>query len=87
MVPQESLEKWKKKSKYRLAKKYETNNGHVDAIETKIYRKLTPEQIFENINAVTAEDIRTAAIKYLPESRDVGNYVLAATISCHWDDN
>ncbi len=76
LVPQETLDTLKRKSKYNLAKTFETNEGHVNAIEAKIDEGLTPEHHLEKINAVTPEKIREVAVKYLPQSREDENYVL-----------
>jgi len=77
LVSQESLEKLKRDSQYRIAKTFETNSGHVNAIEWKMDEGLTPEYHMKKMNEVTPEKIREAAIKYLPQSREEGKYVLS----------
>lgn len=75
LVSQDTLERLKKKSRYKLAKTFETNPGHVYAIESKIDKGLTPEHNLKRLGKVTPEDIRQAAVKYLPKNREA-DYVL-----------
>lgn len=77
LVLQESLERLKRNSRYNIAKTFETNAGHVEAIELKMDEGLTPEYHLERMEAVTPEKIREAAVKYLPQSRTDGKYVLS----------
>ena len=76
LVSQEELDRLKRNSQYRIAKTFETNAGHVAAIEKKIDTGLTPEYHLEKMGAVTPEKIRDAAIKYFPTNRSEGKYVL-----------
>ncbi len=76
LVSQESLERLKRNSRYNIAKTFETNAGHVNAIELKIDKGLTPEYHLERMEAVTPEKIRDAAVRYLPQNRAGGKYVL-----------
>lgn len=76
LVSQDSLERLKRNSRYNIAKTFETNAGHVNAIEMKIDKGLTPEYHLEKMEIVTPEKIREVAVKYLPQSRADGRYVL-----------
>jgi predicted Zn-dependent peptidase len=76
LVSQARLEMIKKRSIYIIAKTFETNSGHVNAIETKIDEGMTPEDMLKKLDAVTPQDIMDAAIKYLPQNRADGKYVL-----------
>lgn len=76
LVSQESLERLKRNSRYNIAKTFETNAGHVNAIELRMDKGLTPEYHLERMEAVTPENIRDAAVKYLPQNRTDGKYVL-----------
>ncbi|MBU0470880.1 MAG: insulinase family protein [Nanoarchaeota archaeon] len=76
LVSQESLERLKRNSRYHIAKTFETNKGHVNAIELKIDKGLTFEDHLERMEAVIPEKIREVAIKYLPQNRTDGKYVL-----------
>ncbi len=77
LVSPESLERLKRNSRYNIAKTFETNAGHVNAIELKMDKGLTPEHYLERMEAVTPEKIREAAVKYLPQNRADGRYVLS----------
>jgi|GEM_PF-1474320 len=77
LVPQESLERLKRNSRYKIAKTFETNAGHVNAIELRMDKGLTPEYHLERLEAVTPEKIREVAVKYLPQNRTDGKYVLS----------
>lgn len=76
LVSQESLERLKRNSRYNIAKTFETNAGHVNAIELRIDKGLTPQYYLERMEAVTPEKIRDTAVKYLPQNRTDGKYVL-----------
>jgi zinc protease len=76
LVPQDNLERLKRNSRYNIAKTFETNSGHVNAIELKMDKGLTPEYHLERMEAVTPEKIREAAVKYFPQNRTDGKYVL-----------
>jgi len=77
LVSQKSLERLKRNSRYNIAKTFETNAGHVNAIELRMDKGLTPEYHLERMEAVTSEKIRDAAVKYLPQNRTDGKYVLS----------
>lgn len=76
LVSQESLERLKRNSRYDIARNFETNQGHVNAIELKMDKGLTPEYHLERMEAVTPENIKEVAVKYLPQNRTGGKYVL-----------
>lgn len=76
LVPQYILERLKRISKYRIAKTFETNCGHVNAIELRIEKGITPESHLEKMDRVTPEKIRDAARKYFPDDKINGNYLL-----------
>ncbi len=61
--------------KYRLVKTFESNEGHVNAIEDRLDYNVTPESIIGGYNRVTPERVLEVANKYLPD-RETGNYVL-----------
>ncbi|MHA1888992.1 MAG: M16 family metallopeptidase [Promethearchaeota archaeon] len=77
LVSQESLERLKRNSRYNIAKTLETNAGYVHAIELRMDKGLTPEYHLERMDAVTPEKIREVAVKYLPQNRVDGKYVLS----------
>ena len=77
LVPKESLDRIKKNVRYNIARTFETNTGQVDAIETIMDTGLTPEYHLKKMGEVTPEKIREAAIKYFPQSRKEGPYVLS----------
>ena len=77
LVSQESLERLKRNSRYDIANTFGTNAGHVNAIELRKDKGLTPEYHLERMEAVTPEKIREAAVKYLPQNRTDGKYVLS----------
>ena len=68
------LDRIRKTAKYSIAKHFESNHGHVDAIETKNDTGRTPESSMANLNKLTPEKIREVAQRYLPSTN--GNYVL-----------
>lgn len=70
------MELLKKRLFYSFAKKFETNEGHIRAIETKIDKNLTVEEYLANMISVTPEQIRNAANQYLPQDRENGKYGL-----------
>lgn len=77
LVSQDSLERLKRNYRYKIAKTFETNADHVNAIELRMDTGLTPEYHLERMEAVTPEKIREAAVKYLPQNRTDGKYVLS----------
>lgn len=75
-VTEEELNNIKRKLVFGHAKSFGTNEGNLDYIvDYKKYGK-TPSQMIEGYNAVTPEQIREAAQKFLPESRERGKYVM-----------
>jgi len=74
-VGKETVERAKKLVRLELAKSFETNEGHVQAIETLLDYGVTSKGIRAGFNKVTPEMIRDAANKYLPDN-DSNNYVL-----------
>ncbi len=76
VVAMEELKRLQRDSKFQLANILDSNRGHVDVIETKIDRNLTPEIYFYKLSSVTPEQIQDAANKYLLKSRDDEGYVL-----------
>jgi len=77
LVLQDELDRLKKKSRYNMAKIFEKNSGHVQMIEAKMDKGFTPEYHFKKIEEVTPEKIRDAAIKYFPQDRKNGKYVIS----------
>ncbi len=75
VLPSE-LERIKKNSRYGVARIFDTNEGHVYAMETKLDTGLTPDVELAQLGRVTPEMILEAARKYLPGSRDAQNYVI-----------
>lgn len=73
-LPKEYLKRLVGKTKFLLAKTFETNSGHIRVIEQKIDYELTPETYFKEIEGVTPEQVFEAARKYLPAPD--GKYVL-----------
>ncbi|MBI2666458.1 insulinase family protein [Candidatus Woesearchaeota archaeon] len=76
LVDSDELARINRNAIYGLAKHFETNEGHVGAIEVKWDRGLTPELHLQKMDAVTPEMVREAANKYFPKSRAYGRYVL-----------
>ena len=70
-----SLDRIKRNAKYYFAKTFETNEGHIDAIECKLDRGLTPEMVIAKWDEVTPDKVLEVANKYLPD-KDNGNYIL-----------
>ena len=68
------LERIRKAGKYAIAKHFETNQGHVSAIETKNDTGRTPKIGMANWNKVTPQKIQEVAQHYLPKAD--GRYVL-----------
>jgi len=65
----------KSRYEYNLSKNFETNGGHLYALEKELEFKTSPEEYLAKINSVTPEKIQEVANKYLPKSR-AGNYAL-----------
>ena len=74
-VDQKTIDKIKRVAKYNLAKAFETNEGHVSAIEGKMDEGLTPDSFLAGYDQVTPERVIEVANRYLPE-REAGKYVL-----------
>ncbi len=74
-VSDKSVDRIKRMAKYNLAKTFESNEGHIGAIELKLDEGLTPESFSEGYDRVTADSVIGVANKYLPD-REKGNYVL-----------
>ncbi len=68
------LDRIRKSGKYAIAKNFETNQGHVSAIERKNDVGTTPEMGMDNWNKVTPEKLQEVAQRYLPKKG--GKYVL-----------
>ncbi len=71
----ERINRVKKMIKYSFAKTFESNDGHISAIEAKLDEGLVPSEIIAHYNEVTPESVMEAANKYLPDKED-GKYVL-----------
>ena len=70
-----SVDRIKRMAKYNLAKTFESNEGHILAIEAKLDEGLTPELFIEGFDRVTPERVMEVANKYLPD-RQSGKYIL-----------
>ncbi len=75
-IPEKDGARIKKIIKYRVAEVLESNGGHLYAINERRDTNRSPEDFFAGYNAVTSEKIIEVANKYLPSSREDGNYVL-----------
>jgi len=75
-VSRDELDRLKRNSMYGIAKTFETNEGHVDAIQFKHEKNITPEEHLAKIGAVTPADVQKAAQTYLPKDPETGKYVL-----------
>jgi len=74
-VPDKTVDRIKRSAKYNIAKAFESNEGHISAIEMKLDEGFTPESHIENYNNVTPERVLEVANKYLPDQKK-GDYVL-----------
>ncbi|MEK6952403.1 MAG: pitrilysin family protein [Nanoarchaeota archaeon] len=74
-VSNATVDRIRRMSKYGLAKTFESNEGHISAIEAKLDERITPESVILGYNLVTPEIVLEVANKYLPD-RDLGKYVL-----------
>ena len=74
-VDAKHIERIKKYAEYNLAKTFDSNEGHVSAIEAKMDYDLTPESYIEGYGKVTADKVLKMAKKYLPD-RETGKYLL-----------
>jgi|SRR3989344_5725560 len=69
------LEKMKRSVQYNIAKTFETNDGHIYAIQLNLDRGVTSESVMKDYDKVTPERVMEVANKYLPD-RETGKYVL-----------
>ena len=65
----------RKAAKFEVARAFESNEGHINAIENKMDDGLTPESFINGFDAVTPDRILEMSRKYLPD-RGNGNYIL-----------
>ncbi len=70
-----TVDRIKRAAKYNLAKVFDSNEGHISAIEGKLDEGLTPESYIEGYNAVTPKRVREVANQYLPD-KEKGDYIL-----------
>ena len=70
-----SVDRIKRMAKYNIAKTFESNDGHISAIEAKLDEGLTPDLFIDGFDRVTSERVMEVANKYLPD-RENGKYVL-----------
>ena len=75
LVKEEVVERIKKGVKFGIAQNYETNDGHISAIEYILDEGLIPDVYIKGYNEVTPEKVQEVANKYLPDKED-GKYVL-----------
>ena len=61
---------------YEFANKFETTRDQLNALDIKLDNGLTPEHYLQKLKEVTPEKVREVAIKYLPQNRKEGKYVL-----------
>lgn len=74
-VSEKIVERIRRIAKYNLAKAFESNEGHISAIDIKLDEGFTPEVYMNEWNNVTPNRILEVSKKYLPD-KDKGNYVL-----------
>lgn len=74
-VPNKTVDRIKRSAKYNIAKTFESNEGHISAIEVKLDKCLTPESYLEDYDRITPERILEVANKYFPDKKK-GDYVL-----------
>lgn len=74
-VDERKVERIRRTAKYNLAKAFESNEGHISAIDLKLDEGLTPESFIEGYNGVTPDRILEVANRYLP-NKEQGNYIL-----------
>ena len=74
LVSEEVLTRLKKILKYGFANTFDSNIGHVGAIELRMDIGINPEDYFERMEAITPKDIKNSALKYFPTKN--GNYVM-----------
>lgn len=74
-VSDKRMERIKRIVQYKAAKTFESNEGHISAIETLLDYNLTPELMIEGFSSVTPATIQEVANKYLPD-REKGDYLI-----------
>jgi predicted Zn-dependent peptidase len=70
------LEKLRKKKTFEVIQKLESIGSQIDLIEVKLDYNLEIEEYLSKVREVTPQRIIEVANKYLPASRNDGNYVL-----------
>lgn len=76
LVPKADLERIVRKGRYGLGKHFETNEGHIAAIESKLETGKDPEILMSDWEKITPGKIQEVANRYLPAKRGEGKYVL-----------
>ena len=78
LIPERELDRHKRNLRYNMLKVFESNKGHLDTIQLIVDEGegMTPESFTDKYNAITPKNIQDVALKYLPVSREEGNYVL-----------
>jgi len=66
----------KKVAKFQLAELFDSKKGNMRAIEEQLDNNRTAEGLMQGYDNLTPDSIRKTAIKYLPEDRETGRYVL-----------
>ena len=72
----EELDRIKRKVKFTSAEIFESNGGHIYAIEANLDYGIVPEKYLQGFTDLTPAVILQVARDYLPSSRKYGNYVL-----------
>jgi predicted Zn-dependent peptidase len=75
MPSETSLKRIKKVVKYTVAKAFDSNEGHIDAIEARLDKGINMDLIIEGFGRVTPERVMEVSRKYLPD-KETGKYVL-----------
>ncbi len=75
-VTQKELDSVIKKESYAIGKMFESNEGHINALERKLDANLTPEIFMTELKKITPQRLLETAQKYLPVNRIEGKYVL-----------
>lgn len=76
LVGADEFNRCKRNAIYTIAKTFEENRGQVYAIEKKLYEGVIMEDYLTKMKAVTPEQVREAANKYLAKSQKDRKYVL-----------
>lgn len=74
-VDEKTIDRIKRTIKYGFAKTFETNEGHVSAIEIRLDEGLTPDHVLKKFDEVNPERVLEVSNRYLPDKEN-GNYVL-----------